>query len=318
MSEGNEKLHVIFGTGPVGLAIMDELVTRNQRIRLVNRRGLAQAPDSVEVVAGDASDPLVTRKLCDGADIVYNCTNPPYTKWPELFPPLQAGVLEGAAAAGAKLVAMENLYMYGETNGKPMTENFPNAATTRKGQVRATMTADLMAAHEAGKVRVTIGRASDFFGPRALISAMGERVFYPALAGKAAQIVGDPDMPHTQTYVPDIGKALVTLGEHDEALGQVWHIPSPETVTTRQFLQLVFDETGNQLKIQVMPGWLLKVLSMFNPMLRELNEMLYEFEEPFIVDDSKFTNAFDIHATPLHEAIKTTVAWYRQNPRQAA
>ena len=312
LNNDNER-HVIFGTGPVGLAVMDELLTRGKRVRLVNRSGQANVPDGVEVVKGDAANPEVTRKICRGAAVVYNCTNPPYTKWPEMFPPLQAGVLEGAASAGAKLVAIENLYMYGPTHGQTMTEATPYAATTRKGRVRAEMSEALLAAHQSGQVRVAIGRASDFFGPRALLSAMGERVFYPALAGKAAQILGDADLPHTQTYVPDIGEGLVILGERDEALGQAWHLPSPETVSTRQFIEMVYEETGHPVKIQAMPKLMLKGLALFMPMMRELNEMLYEFEEPFIVDHSKFEQAFGNHATPLREAIRTTVAWYRQN-----
>ena len=311
----DDELHVIFGTGPVGMAVMDELVARGKPVRMVNRRGQANVPQGVEVATGDATDPNSTRELCKGAAVVYNCTNPPYTKWPEMFPPLQAGVLAGAASAGAKLVAMENLYMYGPTGGQRLTEDLPYAATTHKGRVRAQMSEDLMAAHRAGKVRVTLGRASDFFGPRALLTAMGERVFYPALTGKSAQIYGNIDLPHTQTYIRDIGKGLVILGERDEALGQVWHLPSPETVTTRQFIEMVFEETGHSPKIQVMPKWLLKMLSLFSPIVRELDEMLYEFEEPFILDHSKFAQAFGNRATPLREAIHTTVEWYRQNPR---
>jgi nucleoside-diphosphate-sugar epimerase len=310
----SQALHVIFGAGPVGMAVMEELVKRGRPVRLVNRSGRAKAPEGVELAAGDASDPTTTRALCRGAAVVYNCTNPPYTQWPELFPPLQAGVLEGAASAGARLVVMENVYMYGPTGGKPLTEDLPYAATTRKGRVRAEMAEDLLAAHRAGQVQMAIGRASDFFGPRALLAAMGERVFYPALAGKAAQAMGNLDLPHTQTYIPDIGRGLVILGEREEALGQAWHLPSPETVTSRQFIEMVFEETGHPPKIQVLPKFLLKILSLFNPTLRELDEMLYEFEEPFILDHSKFERAFGNHATPLREAIRTTVAWFRQNP----
>jgi nucleoside-diphosphate-sugar epimerase len=311
----SQNLHVIFGAGPVGMAVMEALVSRGQRVRLVNRSGRANAPEGVELAAGDATDPATTRDLCRGAAVVYNCTNPPYTKWPDLFPPLQAGVLAGAASAGARLVVMENVYMYGPTGGRPLTEDLPYAATTRKGRVRAKMAEELLAAHQAGRVQIAIGRASDYFGPRGLLAAMGERVFYPALAGKAAQAMGNLDLPHTQSYLPDIGQGLAILGEREEALGQAWHLPSPETVTTRQFIELVFEETGQPPKVQVLPKFMLKILSLFSPMMRELDEMLYEFEEPFILDHSKFEQAFGNHATPLHEAIRTTIAWYRQNPK---
>lgn len=311
----NKNYHVIFGTGPTGMAVMEELVKKGKQVQMVNRSGNADVPDGVQVTAGDASNPNVTKELCKDADVVYNCTNPPYTKWLELFPALQSGVLEGAADAGAKLVVIDNLYMYGSTNGKPMTEDMPYAATTRKGKLRAKMAEDLMAAHKAGKVRVAVGRASDYFGPRGLTSAMGERVFYPALVGKGAQIMGNVDLPHTQSYIPDIGKGLVILGEREEALGQVWHLPGPKTVTQREFLEMVYKETGYPLKMQIMPKLMLSGLSLFVPIMREVKEMLYEFEEPFVMDHSKFDQAFGNIATPLEEAIVTTVEWFRQNPK---
>lgn len=314
-SEPINELHVVFGAGPIGQAVVDELLARGKTVRVVNRSGKTSVPAGVEIAAGDATDPAATRHLCQGAAVVYNCTNPPYTHWPEMFPPLQAGIMAGAAAVDAKLVAMDNLYMYGPTNGRPLTEDMPSNATTRKGRVRAQMATDLLAAHQAGQVRVAIGRASDYFGPRGLNSAAGERVFYPALSGKAAQIMGNADMPHTFSYIPDIGRALVMLGEHDAALGQVWHLPNPPTVTTRQFLAMIYAETGHPLKIQAMPKPLLKVLKLFNPMLRELDEMLYEFEEPFIVDHSKFTAAFGLEPTPWPDAIRATVDWYSRNVR---
>jgi nucleoside-diphosphate-sugar epimerase len=309
----NAELHVVFGTGPVGISVMDELLQRGpRRVRMVNRSGRARVPQGVEVAGGDATDEAFAREASEGASVVYFALNPPYNKWPELFPRLQAGVLEGAAAAGAKLVAMENLYMYGPTDGRPITEDLPYAANTRKGRVRARMTQELMEAHKSGKVRVAIGRASDFFGPRVLASAAGEQVFGRAVQGKSAQVAGDPDQPHTYTYAPDIGRGLVILGEREEALGRAWHLPSPETVTTREFVEMIFEEVGKPARVQAAPKILLRALGLFNPPLRETIEMLYEFEEPFVVDDSDFTRTFGDQATPLREAIQRTVRWYRE------
>jgi nucleoside-diphosphate-sugar epimerase len=309
----NGELHVVFGTGAVGMAVMDELVQRGpRRVRMINRSGRARVPHGVEVVGGDATDEAFTREASEGASVVYFALNPPYDKWPELFPRLQAGVLEGAANAGAKLIAMENLYMYGPTGGRPITEDLPYAATTRKGTVRASMSKELMEAHKSGRVRVAIGRASDFFGPRALTSAAGEQVFGRAVDGKSAQVAGNPDQPHTYTYTPDIGKGLVILGEREEALGQAWHLPSPETVTTREFVEMIFEEVGKPARVQAAPKILLRALGLFNPGMRETIEMLYEFEEPFVLDDSRFKQEFGDHATLLREAIQRTVRWYRE------
>src|SRR5688572_27343171 len=184
----NEELHVIFGTGAMGMSVIDELMQRGRRrIRMVNRSGRASVPEGVEVLGGDATDEAFARGASQGASVVYFALNPPYDKWSELFPPLQAGVLEGAAIVGAKLVAMENLYMYGPTDGRALTEDLPYAPNTRKGAVRAKMSEELMEAHSSGKVRVAIGRASDAFGPRVRVSAAGEQVFGRAVEGKSAQ-----------------------------------------------------------------------------------------------------------------------------------
>jgi nucleoside-diphosphate-sugar epimerase len=299
------------------MALIDELHAHGKGVRAVNRQGTADVPDGVEVVGGDATDEEFARVASANAGVVYFCLNPPYTKWPELFPPMQAAVLAGAASAGAKLVALENLYMYGPTGGAPLTEDLPYAATGRKGATRARMAQDLLDAHRAGKVRVAIGRPSDYFGPRGLLSAMGERVFYPALAGKKTQVMGNPDQPHTYSYIPDIAKGLAILGERDEADGEAWHLPNAPALTTRQFIEQVYAAAGTEAVIQAMPRLMVNVVGLFNGNVRELKEMLYEFEEPYVVDHSRFEAAFGNHATPLPEAIETTVAWYRANPRGA-
>ncbi len=307
----NNDLHVIFGAGPVGLSVLDALLAEGKRVRLVNRSGRAAVRAGVEIMPGDASDQAFARKACAGASVVYQCLNPAYTQWAELFPALQAGALEGATAAGAKYVSMENLYMYGSTGGKTLVETLSYAAQTRKGKVRAAMAESLLDAHRQGKVRVAIGRAADFFGPHVKTSAMGERVFPQAMAGKSIQALGNPDLPHTYTYMPDIGKALVILGAREEALGQVWHLPNPETVTTRQFVEMIGSVLEKPIKIQATPKLLLQAIGIFSPTLREVAEMVYQFEEPFVVDDSKFTQAFGKLVTPLAEAIATTVAWWQ-------
>lgn len=148
---------------------------------------------------------------------------------------------------------------------------------------------------------------------------MGERTVAAVLADKRVQVAGDPDLPHTYTYVEDIGRALVTLGEHDRAVGQVWHIPSPETVSTRQFIERIAIAAGTRVRVQRVPDLILRGAGLFNPVVRELVEMLYEFEQPFVVDHRKFTSAFGEQVTPLDAAVSRTVAWYRHHvPARAA
>ena len=226
--------HVVLGAGAVGMAVAEALAAREASVRVVSRSGLREPVAGVQSVAGDVTDPAFAASATRGARVVYQALNPPYHRWAQEFPGLQAAAIAAAQTAGARLVVMDNVYMYGRANGRPFTEERRYDAHTRKGRVRAAMARDLMAAHDAGRVQVTVGRASDFFGPRAGgQSLIGDWVIPRALADEPASVMGDPDMPHTYTFIPDIGENLVGLGESDDALGRVWHLPSPETRTTR-------------------------------------------------------------------------------------
>ena len=259
---------------------------------MVNRSGSAPVPDEVDVIRGDAADQRFTVDVTHGAQVVYQTLNPPYSRWVEEWPGLQAGVLAAAQAHDARLVSMENVYMYGRPAGRPLTETRDYAAHTKKGQLRGRMAHELLAAHQAGKVSVAIGRASDYFGPRGgAQSNLGDRLFPAALDGKTASVLGDPDQPHTYTYIPDIGEGLAVLGEHPDAPGQVWHLPNdPDTRTTRELADVVFQLAGQpRTRLRQVPPLLLRLAALTNPTVRELLEMQYQFEEPFIVDSSKIT-----------------------------
>jgi nucleoside-diphosphate-sugar epimerase len=312
----SQPLHVIFGTGPLGKAVMRVLVKQGRRVRMVNRSGKAEVPAGVEVVAGDAYNIDSTRAVTRGAAVVYQCAQPAFHDWVTKFVPLQACIVEGTAANGARLVVAENLYMYGDPDGQIIREDMPYRAHTRKGKVRAQMSEALLSAHKAGKLRVTIARGSDFFGPGVLESAYGERAFYPALEGKPASLVGNIDLPHTATYISDFGRAMVMLGECDEALGQAWHVPNPETVAQREFMTMFFEELGLPPKMSSMGRVMTQIGGLFVPAAREMVEMMYEFEKPFVVDSSKFVARFGNIATPLREAIRETAAWYKAHPHQ--
>lgn len=313
----NTELHVVFGTGPLGMAVARKLASQGKRVRMVNRSGRGTRPAGVEIAQADVTSHEDARRACAGASVVYNCTNAPYTQWPQTFPLLMAGVIEGAASVGAKLIVGDNLYMYGPVRG-PISEDLPYAATGRKGLTRARMARMALDAHNAGRVRVAIGRASDFYGPGVLDSAMGQRVFENILRGMPADLLGDIDAPHSYTYIEDFADGLATLGERDEALGQVWHLPTAQTLTTRQFVQMVFQEADLPVKLRVAPRPLISIMALFNPIIQEIKEMLYEFEEPFVLDHSKFERAFGSNPTPHAEAIRQTLGWYRQRLAEQA
>jgi nucleoside-diphosphate-sugar epimerase len=310
MSEG--PLQVVFGVGQVGRALSVRLADLGLPVRAVSRTRPSGLGEGIEWRAADASDPAAAGGAAEGASVIYQCLNAPYTDWPKRFPPLQQGVLSAAERTGALLVSLENLYGYGPTAGKAMTEDLPLAATTVKGRTRAAMTEELLAAADAGRVRIAIGRASDFFGAGITTgTTLGERVFANALTGKRADFIGNPDLPHTYSYVPDIAAGLATLGTDQRAVGGVWHLPGPETVTTRELLDLLAGDVGHPVGVRSLPKLAVRALGLFNPVLRELGEMSYQFDEPFVLDTTKYESTFGNGATPLTTAITATVDWYR-------
>jgi nucleoside-diphosphate-sugar epimerase len=307
----DDGLHVVFGTGQVGTALAARLAGSDVAVRAVSRHRPAGLADGVEWRSADLTDAEAAVDAAKGASVVYQCLNAPYTQWPKLFPPLQRATLAAAEHVDALLVSLENLYGYGPTGGRPMTEDLPLAATTSKGRTRAAMTAELLAAAGDGRVRIAIGRASDFFGAGVTETTLGSRVFANAVAGKRADFIGDPRLAHTYSYVPDIAAGLATLGRDERAVGQVWHLPGPETVTTRALLDLVAAEVGHPVDIRNLPKLVLRGLGLVNPLMRGLAEMAYEFEEPFVLDTSKYQDTFGASGTPLATAVTETMAWYR-------
>lgn len=306
--------HVVLGMGPLGLAVARRLAARSERVRAVSHGGRADLPQGVEVLGANVAEPAGAKHACRGAAVVYHCANPPYARWPELHPPLMEAIIEGTAAAEARLVFGDNLYAYGPVDG-PLTETLPSRATGPIGSTRARIAEALLRAHEMGRVQATIGRGSDFFGPHAHLSTVGDRVFARALEGKPAQVLGNPDVPHTVTYIEDFARALVTLGEHEEALGQVWHVPSPETVTMRRFVEMVFEAAGQPPSLRVAPRWGITLAALFDPTLRAVKEQLYQSERSWMVDSTKFERAFGWDGTPLSEAVRATVAWFQSEAR---
>jgi len=304
--------HVVLGAGAIGATIAEQLVAAGEPVRVVSRSGRNPGVAGVEAAAADLADPTAVRAVAAGAGVAYFACQPAYTDWPRGFPPLAEGVLAGLAGSGTRLVVVDNLYLYGPTGGRPMTEDLPAAATTRKGRARAALAERFLAAHRAGDVPVAIGRASDYFGPRGVATTHGDRFFPALLAGKAVQVFGDADAPHAVTYVPDIARALVELGRHDAALGQAWHVPTAPAVSQRAFAEMAARAAGVPApKLSRVSKPMLYLAGLFVPPAREMIEMAYEFEEPFLVDSSRFERAFGLAPTPLEEALAETVAWWR-------
>jgi len=304
---------VVFGTGPLGLWVANILKEQEKAVTLVNRSGKisSECANNIKLVMGDANKPDVVAKICRdaNADTIFHCAMPPYSQWVEEFPALTKGILEGAKIAGCKLVYGDNLYGYGDTQGDLITESLAYNATGHKGKVRAAMATLLL--NEKG-VDVVIGRGSDFYGSCVLNNMLGKSFFEPALSGKKVNLLGNIDLPHTHTYVKDFANALVKLGTHDEAFGQVWHIPNAPTITTREFIEIVEKEINKPIKVQTAGRKMVSFLGIFNPMLREMKEMMYSWDQAYIVSHEKYKNTFGNNFTPHEVAIRETVEWWNK------
>jgi len=305
-------LNVVLGAGPVGRAVAERLAAAERPTRVVTRSGRADIPAGADVVAADIVDPVAAARACENADVVYGCVGPPgYTDWPELWPPMMEGMLRGAESAGAALIFMDNLYMYGPVDA-PRSEDMELTDYGNKPATRAMITRMWQDAHTAGRVKVAAVRASDFYGPGVTLAALGQYSFGRLSQGKSAQVFGDPDQPHAFSYVPDVARTLVTVADAgDEALGQAWHVPNAPDQTVRQLLAAFAEHLGVELKIQAPPRWAMTLIGLFNPQVRELKEMLYQWDRPFQVDHSKFAARFWDGPTPFEEGIAATADWWR-------
>lgn len=308
-----DSLHVVFGcNGPVGVALLAQLAERGVRVRGVCRSGVAEAPAGVEIVAGDAADRRETPRLAAGAAVIYSTIGVEYQyqRWIELWPPIIDGLLDAATTAKARLVFADNLYCYGPQM-IPLREDLPMTVYGKKPALRARLAKRLFEAHRAGRVQVAVVRASDFYGPRVRLSGLGERVFPKLLAGKPAQVLGDPDVPHSYTYVPDFARAMVSVADSDDAWGEAWHVPSAPARSHRELVEVIARLAGGEGKLQTLSPKMLRFVSLFSPKMRELKEMLFVWDRPYQIDHAKFAARFWSDFTPLEEGLAATVDWYR-------
>jgi len=304
--------HVIIGAGAVGSALAAELDARGEEVLVVSRRGTKPPGQQVRAARCDASDAAALAALTTRAAAIYDCANPPYHRWTTDWPPIASSILSAAQRSGAVLVTLANVYAYGPID-HPMTEADPLAARSAKGQVRAQMWRDALAAHEAGLVRATEVRASDFYGPGVTDGGyLGERVVPRLLAGKSVSFLGDPDLDHSLTYVPDVAVALATVATDARAWGRPWHVPTARAGSLRQAVEGLADAAGvPMVTVRTLPWWMVRAAGVFSTQLRELPEIAYQFDSPFILDSTSFTETFGLRATEPSVAYEATVRWWR-------
>jgi nucleoside-diphosphate-sugar epimerase len=297
-------MHVIVGAGAIGSTTATQLAEAGQRVRIITRSGGGPDHPLVERVASDASDADTLSRLAAGATAIYNCANPPYHAWPTYWPPLAAALLAAAETSGAPLVITGNLYVYGPVD-RPMTPDLPLTAPTVKGGVRLRMWNDALAAHRAGRIRVTEARASDFIGLHHTLLEMA----LPALrAGKTVRLPLPLDVPHSFTYTGDVARTLITLAGDERAFGRAWHVPSPPAVTACEFVNRAAAAGGFAApRLARIPGSLVYAAGWFDKFAREFREMRYQFDRPFVLDSAETQATFGLRPTGLDEALRATL-----------
>jgi len=311
MDAHTSPIDVIIGAGPVGSALASRLTSDGRSVRVVTRSGTGPTVAGIERVALDATDAAALAAVSHAASVIYNCANPgSYMQWREQWPPLAAAILEAARRSGAVLVTMSNLYGYGPVT-QPITRDTPLKPSDHKGELRAGMWLDALAAHEAGEARVTEARASDYIGPTLGSAGLISLFAGSTLVGKPAYVFSSPDVPHTWTAVEDVAHTLAVLGRTEAAWGSAWLVPSNAPRTVREALTDLNAAVGlGAPALRRVPRWVMRAGGAVVPLLREVNGVLYQFDEPFIADGHETTEAFGLQPTPWPEIVAATAtAW---------
>jgi nucleoside-diphosphate-sugar epimerase len=309
------ELHVVFGAGQVGHPLARRLLEAGKRVR-VAKRSAAGVPAGCEIVLGDAADPSFCVEAARGATTVYHCMNPPYDAriWAELVPRYMDNLIAASATTRARLVVLDNVYMLGRARGHALNEDTAMNPCSRKGEIRARAAERLFEAHRRGDVVATSGRASDFYGPGGTLTGLGDFFWPRVLAAKTAYLPYPLDAIHTYHYIPDVAAGLAALGcAEPDAYGHPWMLPCAPAGTMRNLVARLAGKLGREIKVAQVPRWILKMTAIVMPLMRELEEMLYQWEEPLVVDDRRFRQRFQMNPEDVDQAATDTVEWALQH-----
>ena len=302
---------LMIGYGPVGRATVALLHARGTPVRVAQRSRPADLPDGVAFTRCDVLDAASVAAAVKGAPQVAVAIGFAYTGpvWERDWPVAMKNLLDACAAEGVRMVFLDNLYMYGPQT-EPLVETMKLSDHGRKPAARAKITRMW---EQDGRVKVAALRAPDFYGPGVLLSHVGETGLAAIAKGKAAMFVFNPDVLHDYAYVPDIGRAMVSLLDADDTdFDQVWHMPCAPTLSTRQILALGAKHAGVGLRLTAVPSWLLPMIAPFVSFIRELYEMRFQWNRPYRVDASKWRARFWSDVTPFEEGVAATIASFKE------
>jgi len=308
------RLTVILGYGAVGRATTDALLARGDAVRVAQRSRPADLPAAADFRSCDVLDPASVRSAIGGADQVVLAVGFAYDRkvWQAVWGPTMTNVVDACADAGARLVFVDNLYQLGPQN-EPRREDMPLTSRGAKPAILTAATRIWTDAAASGRVRVAALRCTDFYGPGVPVSHLGSTGFGALAAGKSALLLAPPDTPHDFAYVPDIARAVLSLLDAaDDAYGQVWNMPCAPTRTPRQILKLGAEALGVKLKLAAVPLALLPILGLVSSFMREVADVGFTWDRPYVVDGSKFKRRFWSDVTPFEVGAPATALSFRK------
>jgi len=301
---------IIGSGGAIGLPLAVELKKYSEKIRLVSRNPV-KVNETDELFPLDVSDFSKLNEAIRGSKVVYVTIGFKYNLkvWQDLWPPFMRAVINACKANNARLVFFDNIYIYDKSAVPFMTESSLIRPPSKKGMVRSQLHGMIMDEVEKGGLTALIARSADFYGPDIRNSLIGEMVVKNLMKNKKAQTFGDPDKIHTYTFTPDAGKATALLGNTSDAFNQVWHVPTTkDRLTNKQWIELIASEMNVKAGVQKVPAWLVNILGLFIPVMREFPEMMYQYEMDYIFDSSKFEKRFGLTATSPSGGVKEMIS----------
>lgn len=314
MTAHAQGLVTIFGYGPTGIATAQRLIARGSPVRIVQRKRPANLPAAAEFMACDVLDAGQVLRAMTGAEQAIVTIGFEYVGkvWKQAWPKAMANLIASAEATRARIVHIDNMYMYGPQGIAPLHEDLPLTSHGVKPAARSEVTRMWQKAAREGRVRWASLRAPDFYGPGVGRSHIGDTGLAMVAQGKSATLLMEPDQPHAFAYVPDIGRAAVSLLDAgDDVFNQVWHVPCAPTRTAREILQIGADAVGQKLRIMSVPSPLLPVLGVVIPFIREYSEMRFTWNRPYHVDATKFARRFWSDATPFEIGVPEAARAFR-------
>jgi len=301
---------VVIGAGPVGTTIAEQLAGQGRRVRVLTRSGSGPEHELIERRRADATNPADLADAFAGANAVFDCMHASAYDakvWRAELPRAEKTVLDAAGRAGAVVVFPESLYSFGRVTA-PITEETPRTATEGKPGVRV----ELLRARDASPTPTVSVAASDFYGPHVGAAGhAGERMVTAVLDQKTLRVIGDPDAPHSWTYVPDLASAMIKTA-HDETLWNSFVLaPTAPPVSQRQLATAYAEVAGLPVpRITGLPGWTLRAVGALHRPTRELMELSFQFEAPFELDSRVSEQRLGLAATPLDLGAAATIDWW--------